>query len=177
MGWGSLFAEVIYNDRRTDSSAISIYILFSAYHIKRAGLAQSVERQALNLIVEGSSPSFGAFFFLGHDIREIYLFFFFCRALELFASRIREIRLILDYFWPSSDHFRPIFIFWKKKFSAVSCSRSHYDAYSDTFSLQILRYSHSDSSYFFGFCVTVHLQCCIICINLRYDRIINFEEV
>ena len=30
--------------------------------IKQAGLAQSVERQALNLMVEGSSPSFGATF-------------------------------------------------------------------------------------------------------------------
>jgi hypothetical protein len=39
----------------------------STYHflpdvIKRAGLAQSVERQALNLMVEGSSPSFGVLF-------------------------------------------------------------------------------------------------------------------
>ena len=29
---------------------------------QEAGLAQSVERQALNLMVEGSSPSFGDFF-------------------------------------------------------------------------------------------------------------------
>ena len=31
---------------------------------KFAGLAQSVERQALNLVVVGSSPTFGATFFL-----------------------------------------------------------------------------------------------------------------
>ena len=30
-------------------------------HCQEAGLAQSVERQALNLMVEGSSPSFGEF--------------------------------------------------------------------------------------------------------------------
>ena len=30
---------------------------------QQAGLAQSVERQALNLMVEGSSPSFGVFLF------------------------------------------------------------------------------------------------------------------
>jgi hypothetical protein len=33
--------------------------LFFAVEINTAGLAQSVERQALNLMVEGSSPSFG----------------------------------------------------------------------------------------------------------------------
>ena len=32
---------------------------------QQAGLAQSVERQALNLMVEGSSPSFGEFCPLG----------------------------------------------------------------------------------------------------------------
>jgi hypothetical protein len=31
--------------------------------INTAGLAQSVERQALNLMVEGSSPSFGVFYY------------------------------------------------------------------------------------------------------------------
>ena len=41
--------------------SVCIYC-FLLTHIKRAGLAQSVERQALNLMVEGSSPSFGAFF-------------------------------------------------------------------------------------------------------------------
>ena len=40
---------------------VFIAIFFSPY-IKTAGLAQSVERQALNLMVEGSSPSFGGFF-------------------------------------------------------------------------------------------------------------------
>jgi hypothetical protein len=32
---------------------------------QEAGLAQSVERQALNLMVEGSSPSFGVVFVFG----------------------------------------------------------------------------------------------------------------
>ena len=36
--------------------------IFSRCH-QEAGLAQSVERQALNLMVEGSSPSFGVFLF------------------------------------------------------------------------------------------------------------------
>ena len=40
----------------------SIY-LSNFSEIIRAGLAQSVERQALNLMVEGSSPSVGVYFF------------------------------------------------------------------------------------------------------------------
>ena len=36
--------------------------VFGKADIKQAGLAQSVERQALNLMVEGSSPSFGESF-------------------------------------------------------------------------------------------------------------------
>ena len=40
---------------------VCIAVFFSRV-IKTAGLAQSVERQALNLMVEGSSPSFGGFF-------------------------------------------------------------------------------------------------------------------
>jgi hypothetical protein len=42
---------------------LAIYIdLLAGVVIEQAGLAQSVERQALNLMVEGSSPSFGVFF-------------------------------------------------------------------------------------------------------------------
>jgi hypothetical protein len=42
---------------------VAVYIHLSSYGVaKEAGLAQSVERQALNLMVEGSSPSFGVLF-------------------------------------------------------------------------------------------------------------------
>ena len=39
---------------------------------KTAGLAQSVERQALNLMVEGSSPSFGGFLISWGDAQELF---------------------------------------------------------------------------------------------------------
>jgi hypothetical protein len=44
-------------ERRTKFSTYTL--IFITY--QEAGLAQSVERQALNLMVEGSSPSFGEF--------------------------------------------------------------------------------------------------------------------
>ena len=40
--------------------------VFLRARINTAGLAQSVERQALNLMVEGSSPSFGVLFLVAH---------------------------------------------------------------------------------------------------------------
>ena len=40
---------------------ITVYLLQCFWYVRTAGLAQSVERQALNLMVEGSSPSFGVF--------------------------------------------------------------------------------------------------------------------
>jgi hypothetical protein len=39
---------------------------------QEAGLAQSVERQALNLMVEGSSPSFGVFCFVLSDLEAFH---------------------------------------------------------------------------------------------------------
>ena len=40
---------------------LHVYLLQHFGRFNTAGLAQSVERQALNLMVEGSSPSFGVF--------------------------------------------------------------------------------------------------------------------
>ena len=48
---------------------------------RTAGLAQSVERQALNLMVEGSSPSFGVLFFLA-----AYTLFNLCIRRRLFRN-------------------------------------------------------------------------------------------
>ena len=39
-------------------------VVILPFHQHIAGLAQSVERQALNLMVEGSSPSVGAMFLI-----------------------------------------------------------------------------------------------------------------
>ena len=62
-------------------------------------LAQSVERQALNLVVEGSSPSVGAkfllfsgLFFLG-SFSGLFFELFFRLALFLLFEKVLDIRL------------------------------------------------------------------------------------
>ena len=50
----------------------SPYHVFQPYFTVEAGLAQSVERQALNLMVEGSSPSFGGNVLAQHFIMMLH---------------------------------------------------------------------------------------------------------
>jgi hypothetical protein len=55
---------ILHSSKLKSNVVTNLYIVYkftSVYH-KQAGLAQSVERQALNLMVEGSSPSVGASF-------------------------------------------------------------------------------------------------------------------
>lgn len=57
---------------------VYVFVCFRFTAIISAGLAQSVERQALNLMVEGSSPSFGVLF--------LVLFYFHGNMVESFSS-------------------------------------------------------------------------------------------
>ena len=46
-----------------------LYLYVTTTNLYCAGLAQSVERQALNLMVEGSSPSVGVHFLLPQTVK------------------------------------------------------------------------------------------------------------
>ena len=76
------------------------------FHNNKARLAQLVERKALNLVVVGSSPTVGVFFFHLQFILKIFAFYYYSQEFIVLDESIKEIlkllKSYLSFYWLTS---------------------------------------------------------------------------